>query len=93
MEKKLRVLGSRVMVEQLIDTPKSDIVIPEESVDSFKKPRGTVIAVGTSEEIASLELQEGDTVYFNLWAGERLEFEGKIYCLLRPEELLAVESI
>jgi chaperonin GroES len=86
----IKPLGDRVLVAPIKEeeTTKSGIVLPETAQE--KKAEGEIIAIGTGEKIAKLNLAVGQKVLFGKYAGDEVKSDGKEYKILGHEDLLAV---
>ncbi len=69
-------MGNRILVKQdsQEEVTKSGIVLPA-TADKEKKAIGSIVALGTGGEIATLGLKVGDKVVFGKYAGEEVEME------------------
>ena len=94
---KIKPLRDRVVVkikEQKEEEKKtkSGIVLPDTAKKDEKPQQGEVIAVGNGccTEEDGPELDEGDVVVFDKFAGTELTLEGEDYLVLSIEDVLAV---
>ncbi len=84
---KVLPLDDRVLVEPIEEDEKvGSIIIPETAKE--KPIMGTVVAVGTDEEVKEL-IKVGDKVIFGKYAGEEIKIEGKKQLLISRADLLA----
>lgn len=86
---KLKPMDDRILVEFEKEEEKtaSGIIIPDTAKE---KPRmGTVIAVGTDEDLQD-KIKVGNKVLFAKYGGEDIEFEGKEYKIIQRSDILAV---
>ncbi len=84
---KVLPLDDRVLVEPIEEEEKvGSIIIPETAKE--KPIMGTVVAVGTDEEVKEL-IKVGDKVIFGKYAGEEIKIEGKKQLLISRSDLLA----
>ncbi len=84
---KVLPLDDRVLVEPIEEEEKvGSIIIPETAKE--KPIMGTVVAVGTDEEVQEL-IKVGDKVIFGKYAGEEIKLEGKKQLLISRSDLLA----
>lgn len=94
---KIKPLGDRIVVRREESQGKSagGILLPDSAKQ--KPQRGKVLAVGPGKLLKDgsrrgLQIKEGDTVLFTMWAGD--EFKGKQtsenILLMREEDVLAV---
>ncbi len=86
---KIKPLDDRVLVEPMAEEEKtaSGIIIPDTAKE---KPRmGTVIAVGTDEDLQE-HIKEGDKILFAKYGGEEITADGKEYKIVQRSDILAV---
>ncbi|MCF8316926.1 MAG: co-chaperone GroES [Ignavibacteriales bacterium] len=86
---KIKPMDDRVLVEPAPEEEKtsSGLYIPDTAKE---KPRvGTVIAVGTDEDLRE-KIKEGDKVLFAKYGGEEVESDGKSYKMIQRSDILAV---
>lgn len=89
---KLIPLENHVIVEPMVQetTTASGIILP----DAKEKPeQGKVLAVWPGKTLenwqkATIDLQEGDMVYFTKYAPDEIEFEGKKYLIIQDKSIL-----
>ncbi len=88
---KLKPLGDRIVVKPSTqeEVTKSGIVLPD-TVEKEKKEEGEVIAIGSGEKIAKLNLKVGDTVIFGKYSGDEVTLDDIEYKVLKDEDVLAV---
>ncbi len=88
---KLKPLGDRIVVKPSTqeEVTKSGIVLPD-TVEKEKKEEGEVIAIGSGEKIAKLNLKVGDTVIFGKYSGDEVTLADIEYKVLKDEDVLAV---
>ena len=87
---KLKVIDDKILVkrEEVEDqkTP-GGIIIPDTAKE---KPQiGTVVAVGTDEELKDL-VKKGDKILFGKYTGDEIDFEGKKYLVVQRSDILAI---
>ena len=82
----LKMLGSRVLIEEVIEDIKSEsgIILGETKTSAQKI--GRVISVGDSVEEVSL----GDKVLFDGHRVAPLDFDGKTYLIMEENNLIGV---
>jgi len=84
---KVLPLDDRVLVEPIEEEERvGAIIIPETAKE--KPIMGTVVAVGTDEDVQEL-IKVGDKVIFGKYAGEEVKVEGKKQLLISRADLLA----
>ncbi len=86
---KIKPLDDRVLLEPMPAEEKtaSGLIIPDTAKE---KPRvGTVIAVGTDEDLKE-KIKEGNKVLFAKYGGDEVEMNGKEYRILQRSDILGV---
>jgi chaperonin GroES len=89
---KLKVIDDKVLVErEEVEDQKTPggIIIPDTAKE--KPQLGTVVAVGTDEEMKEL-VKKGDKVLFGKYTGDEIDFEGKKYLVVQRSDILAIIS-
>jgi chaperonin GroES len=87
---KLKVIDDRLLVErEKVEDQKTagGIIIPDTAKE--KPQLGTVVAVGTDEELKDL-VKKGDKVLFGKYTGDEIEFEHKTYLVVQRSDILAI---
>lgn len=85
----IKPLDDRLLVEPVEEQSKtaSGLYIPDTAKE---KPRmGTVIAVGTDEDLQE-KVKVGNKVLFAKYGGEEIEVDGKSYKIIQRSDVLAV---
>lgn len=85
----IKPLDDRLLVELVEEPTKtaSGLFIPDTAKE---KPRmGTVIAVGTDEDLQE-KIKVGNKVLFAKYGGEEIEVDGKSYKIIQRSDVLAV---
>ena len=89
---KLRVIDDKVLVhpdETEDEKSPGGIIIPDTAKE--KPQKGTVVAVGTDEDLKEV-VKKGDKVVFGKYTGDEIEFEGKKYLVVQRSDILAIVS-
>ncbi len=88
-------VGDKILIERIEEdnTTEGGIVIPETAKE--KPRRGNVVALGDGRQLdngqtVDFQVQEGDEVLFESYAGTEVTFDGREYLLLSEEDLLGV---
>jgi chaperonin GroES len=88
-------IGDKILIErvQSKDRTEGGIVIPDSAKE--KPKRGEVVALGDGRELesgetAGFQVQEGDEVLFESYAGTEVTFDGREYLLMSEEDLLGI---
>jgi len=87
---KLKVIDDKVLVEpESAEEQKTagGIYIPDTAKE--KPQMGTIVAVGTDEDLRDL-VKEGDKIIFGKYTGDEVEFEGKKYLVVQRGDILAI---
>jgi len=87
---KLKVIDDKILVErEEVEDQKTPggIIIPDTAKE--KPQLGTIVAVGTDEELKDL-VKKGDKVLFGKYTGDEIEFEGKKYLVVQRSDILAI---
>ncbi len=87
---KLKVIDEKVLVkpdEVEEDKTPGGIYIPDTAKE--KPQRGTVVAVGTDEELKNV-IKVGDKVIFGKYTGDEINFEGAKYLVVQRNDILAI---
>lgn len=86
---KINPLDDRVLVEpqEAVEKTSSGIIIPDSAKE---KPRvGTVIAVGTDEDLQE-KIKVGSKILFAKYGGDEVEMDGKELKLIQRSDILAI---
>jgi len=87
---KLKVIDDRILVERAeVEDQKTPggIIIPDTAKE--KPQLGTIVAVGTDEELKDL-VKKGDKVLFGKYTGDEIDFENKKYLVVQRGDILAI---
>ena len=92
---KIRPLNDKILVKRLDaeEKTKGGIVLPDTAKEKPKE--GKVIAVGTGKllengERAKPQVNAGDRVLFNSYAGTEVKIEGVEHLILTEDDVLAI---
>jgi chaperonin GroES len=87
---KLKVIDDRVLVkpeEKGDEKSPGGIIIPDTAKE--KPQMGTVVAVGTDEDLQKV-VKEGDKIVFGKYSGDELEYDGTKYLVVQRSDILAL---
>jgi len=87
---KLRVIDEKVLVErEEVEDQKTPggIIIPDTAKE--KPQKGTIIAVGTDEELQKC-VKVGDKIVFGKYTGDEIECGDKKYLVVQRSDILAI---
>ena len=94
---KLKPLNDRVLIKRIASetTSAGGIIIPDNAKE--KPMEGKVVAAGEGKllddgKVQSLQVKEGDLVFFRKYAGTEVTIEGEEHLIMREEEILAVRA-
>lgn len=88
MKTKVQPLGENVLIQAQSQEEQTQggIFLPETAAQE-KPQQGTVIAVGTDEEIT---VTPGQNVIYNRYAGTEVSVDGGEYLVVKNDDILAV---
>jgi len=91
----IRPLHDRVLVKRLEEDQltKTGLIIPDTAKE--KPIQGEVVAAGAGRRlkdgsVRKLEVQKGQRILFEKWAGNEVKLEGVDHLILREDEILGV---
>ena len=87
---KLKVIDEKLLVElEEVEEQKTagGIYIPDTAKE--KPQRGTVVAIGTDEDLKKV-VKVGDKIVFGKYTGDEIDFEGKKYLIVKRDDILAI---
>jgi chaperonin GroES len=89
-QKNLRPISDRVVIKPAAAEEKTSggIIIPDTAKE--QPQRGEVIAVGPGKDGNLMTVQKGDTVLYGKYAGQKVDFEGEEFLIMREEDILVV---
>ena len=82
----IKMLGSKVLVEELVEDIKSESGIILGDSKASAQRIGTVISVGDMVK----EIELGDKVLFDGYRVAPLDFDGKIYLIMEENNIIGV---
>ena len=87
----IKPLGEYVLIEpdKIEDKTESGIILPEMKKD--KPQTGTIVQDKNAEGYNLQYFKKGWKVWFKMWAGEPIKYEGKDYLLIHKKDLIAYE--
>ena len=89
---KLKVIDDKILVqpdEAEDEKSPGGIIIPDTAKE--KPQKGTVVAVGTDDDLKDV-VKKGDKIVFGKYTGDEIEFEGKKYLVVQRSDILAIVS-
>lgn len=88
-------IGDRILIERIEAEQKTEggIVLPDSAKE--KPQRGRVVALGEGRQLkgtetAPFQVQEGDEVIFESYAGTEVSLDGREYLLMSEEDILGI---
>ncbi|MGM0370120.1 MAG: co-chaperone GroES [Bacillota bacterium] len=92
----IKPLGDRVVIKKVEakeETTPGGIVIPDSAKEEPQE--GKVVAVGPGKqldtgEVAEPQVDEGDVVIYNKFAGNELKRDGEEYLVVSEKDILAI---
>ncbi len=88
MKTTIQPLGENVLIQAQTqeEQTESGIFLPETATKE-KPQQGTVVAVGTDDEIA---VKPGQTVIYSRYAGTEVTVDGTDYLIVKNDDILAI---
>jgi len=85
----MRAVNNYVVVDKIKTTEKKvgGLILTEELAEDTRYLKGKVISVGDKVEALTRE----DVVYYDKHAGHGVEFEGKLYFVIRASDIVLVD--
>ena len=91
---KLRPLGDRVVLKQLVaeETTKSDIVLPGQNKEKPEQAEVVAVGPGTVENGKEIKMQVkvGDQVVYSKYSGNQVKLDDEEYVIVKQSDILAV---
>jgi len=85
---KLKPLGNRVLVQEVVEEERGGIVLPEDVEADRDYIKAEVVEVGTDED--KIKVKKGDKVLLDGFAGKKLEIDGEEYLIVKSSDILAL---
>ncbi|EPP34309.1 10 kDa chaperonin [Chlamydia ibidis] len=92
---RIKPLGDRILLkrEEEDSTARGGIILPDTA--KKKQDRAEVLVLGTGKrnkdgEVEPFEVQVGDTVLIDKYAGQELTIDGEEYVIVQASEIMAV---
>ena len=86
---KIKPLFDRVvLLPQKVQQSKSSLIIPESATE--KPMIGKVISVGSGTQDKKMSVSVGDTVLYNVYAGNEYQLEDTKYIIICQDDILAI---
>lgn len=86
----MRPISDRVVIKpaQAEEKTKGGIIIPDTAKE--QPQRGEVVAVGSGKDGNLMTVKVGDVVLYGKYAGQKVEFEGEEYLIMREDDVLVI---
>ena len=83
----IKPIGERLLIRQEKKETNTSLILTTDAEDAMKLPKGNILAIGSG--VPPNLFTEGDLVYFNEFAGDRVKIDEVEYLLLRLNDVLA----
>jgi len=89
-EFKMRPVNDRVVIKPAAAEEKTagGIIIPDTAKE--QPQRGEVVAAGPGKDGNMMTVKVGDTVLYGKYSGQKVEFEGVEYLIMREDDVLVI---
>lgn len=86
----MRPISDRVVIKpaEAEEKTKGGIIIPDTAKE--QPQRGEVVAVGPGKDGNLMTVKVGDIVLYDKYAGQKVEFEGEEYLIMREDDVLVI---
>lgn len=87
---KIIPLQDRILVKRIEEEErtKGGIIIPDTAKE--QPQRGEVVAVGPGKDGNLMTVKVGDIVLYGKYAGQKVEFDGQEYLIMREDDVLVI---
>jgi co-chaperonin GroES (HSP10) len=85
----MQAVNHFIIIEKIKEEPKkvNGLLITESVSDDVRYLKGKVISVGNKTEV----LKEGDIIYYDKHAGHGIEWQGKLFYVIKQQDVVIVE--
>jgi co-chaperonin GroES (HSP10) len=85
----MQAVNHFIIIEKIKEEPKkvNGLLITESVTDDVRYLKGRVISTGNKTEV----LKEGDTIYYDKHAGHGIDWDGKLYHVIKQTDVVIVE--
>jgi chaperonin GroES len=85
----MKAVNHYIIVDKIKEEPKkvNGLIMTESLNTDIRYLRGKIISVGNNTEA----LKEGDKIYYDKHAGHGIEWDGKMYYVIKQQDVVIVE--
>jgi co-chaperonin GroES (HSP10) len=85
----MKAVNHYIIVDKIKEEPKkvNGLIMTESLNTDIRYLRGKIISVGNNTEA----LKEGDSIYYDKHAGHGIEWDGKMYYVIKQQDVVIVE--
>jgi co-chaperonin GroES (HSP10) len=85
----MQAVNHFIIIEKIKEEPQkvNGLLITESVSDDVRYLKGKVISVGNKTEV----LKEGDIIYYDKHAGHGIEWQGKLFYVIKQQDVVIVE--
>ena len=85
----MKAVNHYIIVDKIKEEPKkvNGLIMTESLNTDIRYLRGKIISVGNNTEA----LKEGDNIYYYKHAGHGIEWDGKMYYVIKQQDVVIVE--
>lgn len=85
----MQAVNHYIIIEKIKEEPKSvgGFIITDNIADDVRYLKGKIISAGNKTEA----LKEGDVIYYDKHAGHGIEWNGKLYYVIKQPDVVIVE--
>ena len=85
----MKAVNHYIIVDKIKEEPKkvNGLIMNESLNTDIRYLRGKIISVGNNTEA----LKEGDKIYYDKHAGHGIEWDGKMYYVIKQQDVVIVE--
>lgn len=85
----MKAVNHYIIVDKIKEEPKkvNGLIMTESLNTDIRYLKGKIISVGNNTEA----LKEGDSIYYDKHAGHGIEWDGKMYYVIKQQDVVIVE--
>lgn len=85
----MKAVNHYIIVDKIKEEPKkvNGLIMTESLNTDIRYLKGKIISVGNNTEA----LKEGDNIYYDKHAGHGIEWDGKMYYVIKQQDVVIVE--
>lgn len=86
---KMQAVNHYIIIEKIKEEPKNvgGFIMTENNATDVRYLKGKVISVGNNTEV----LKQGDVIYYDKHAGHGIDWDGKLYYVIKQQDVVIVE--